>query len=105
MIMIMRGRELGTKSKSLEHDTVSSHRGRNEKESKLDKSKTSQHCLKGIHHEHSVHIHSHVIVRNDRKRQQHRTANVQRYASSSPSHHDVQQAVIHKPRESADRVR
>ena len=103
--MVIRARKLGARPKSLEHDTISSHRGGDKQESKLDTPKTSNHRIRGIHHEQSIHTHSHEIIRNDRKREQHRAVNVQRHASSSPPHHDVQQAIIHEPRESIDGVR
>ena len=103
--MVIRARKLGTKPKSLEHDTISSHRGGDKQESKLDTSKTSNHRIRSIHHEQSIHTHSHGLIRNDRIREQYRAVNVQRYASSSSTHHDVQQAIIHEPRESIDGVR
>ena len=103
--MVIRARKLGTKPKSLKHDTISSYRGGDKQESKLNSTKTSNHRIRGIDHEQSIHSHSHEIVRNDRKGEQHRAVNVQRHASSSPPHHDVQQAIIHEPRESIDGVR
>ena len=104
-IVIIRARKLGTKPKSLEHDTISSHSGGDKQESKLNSIKTSNHRIRGIDHEQSIHCHAHKIVRNDRIREQYRAVNVQRYASSSSTHHNVQQAIIHEPRESIDGVR
>ena len=101
----MRARKLGTKAKSLEHNTISSHCGGDKQESKLDTSKTSNHRIRSIHHEQSIHTHSHELIRNDRIGEQYRAVNVQRHASSSSTHHDVQQAIIHEPRESIDGVR